>query len=172
MSRAHGILAPPPKVPHTMTAPQISTCLWFDTEAEAAARLYCSVLPDAHIRSVRRMDEPDGPALLVEFDLMGQQYVALNGGPQYRLTPAVSLQVFVETQAEVDRLWAALLDDGGQEGRCGWLTDRFGLSWQIVPNALPRLMAAGGAASERVMRAMFAMARLDIAALEAAAVAD
>ena len=149
----------------------VCTCLWFDTQAEEAARFYVALLPDArllHIHRQKAADGQDGPAFIVEFELQGQRYSAMNGGPHYALTPAVSIQVHVETQAEVDRLWAALLA-GGSESRCGWLTDRFGLSWQIIPMALPRLMAAGGAAAQRVMQAMSGMIKLDIAALEAAA---
>ncbi len=104
---------------------------------------------------------------MVAFTLMGQQYLAMNGGPHYRLTPAVSISVHVDTQDEVDRLWTALLAEGGVESRCGWLTDRFGLSWQIIPRALPRLLQTK--AAPRVLQAMMAMVKLDIAALEAAA---
>ena len=98
---------------------------------------------------------------------MGQYFVAMNGGPHYTLTPAASIFALVDTQAEVDRLWTALLADGGQESRCGWLTDRFGLSWQIIPRALTRLMQSD--TSGRVIQAMMGMVKLDIAALEAAA---
>ena len=150
-----------------MTAPSISTCLWYEAHAEEAATLYCSLFPDAHILSrMPQIGDPQGRAFLVEFNLMGQVYTAMNGGPHYQLSPAASIMVMVETQAEVDRLWAALLD-GGRESRCGWLTDRFGLSWQIIPRALPRLMAQDK--SGRVVQAMMGMIKLDIAGLEAAA---
>jgi predicted 3-demethylubiquinone-9 3-methyltransferase (glyoxalase superfamily) len=150
-----------------MTAPSVSTCLWFDSQAEEAATLYCSLFPDAHITTrMPQIGDPQGRAFLVEFTLMGQAYTAMNGGPHYSLTPAASIMVMVDTQAEVDHLWATLLD-GGQESRCGWLTDRYGLSWQIIPRALPRLMKAD--TSGRVVRAMMGMIKLDIAALEAAA---
>lgn len=150
-----------------MPAPEISTCLWFDDQAEPAARFYCSLFEDAQLTEVfYKGGDPAAGAFTVAFTLMGQHYWGLNGGPHYRLTPAVSITVYVDTQPEVDRLWAALLE-GGAESRCGWLTDRFGLSWQIVPRALPRLLKSD--ASGRVMQAMMGMIKLDIAALEAAA---
>ena len=154
-----------------MPQPAVTTCLWFDSDAEAAAQFYVSLFPGARIVHIHRQigaDEPLGPAFLVEFELQGQRYAAMNGGPHYRLSPAVSIQVFVETQGEVDRLWEALLD-GGTESRCGWITDRYGLSWQIIPNALPRLIAGGGDRAARVLQAMSGMVKLDIAALETAA---
>ena len=151
-----------------MTAPAISTCLWYETEAEQAATLYCSLFPDARITNVfRQHGDPQNRAFLVEFTLMGQAYCAMNGGPHYKLTPAASIFALVDTQAEVDHLWAALLADGGQTSRCGWLTDRYGLSWQIIPRALTRLMQSD--TSGRVVQAMMAMVKIDIAALEAAA---
>ncbi|MEO8241287.1 MAG: VOC family protein [bacterium] len=150
-----------------MSAPSITTCLWYDSQAEEAATLYCSLFPDASITNrLPQIGDPQGRAFLVEFTLMGQGYTAMNGGPHYTLSPAASMMVMVDSQAEVDRLWTALLD-GGQESRCGWLTDRFGLSWQIIPRALPRLMQADP--SGRVVRAMMGMIKLDIATLEAAA---
>jgi predicted 3-demethylubiquinone-9 3-methyltransferase (glyoxalase superfamily) len=151
-----------------MTQPAISTCLWFDNQAEEAARLYCSLFENSEITEVfYRGGDPKAGAFTVSFTLMGQKYWGLNGGPHFKLTPAVSITVYVDTQAEVDRLWTALLADGGEESRCGWLTDRFGLSWQILPRALPRLLKTD--ANGRVMQAMMAMIKLDIAALEAAA---
>ncbi len=150
-----------------MTAPTVSTCLWYEANAQEAATLYCSLFPDARITArMPQIGDPQGRAFLVEFTLMGQAYTAMNGGPHYKLNPAASIMVMVETQAEVDRLWDALLE-GGQESRCGWLTDRFGLSWQIIPRALPCLMKADK--SGRVVQAMMGMIKLDIAALEAAA---
>lgn len=150
-----------------MPAPAISTCLWFDDQAEPAARLYCSLFDGAEITEIfYKGGDPAAGAFTVAFTLMGQAYWGLNGGPHYRLSPAASISVHVDTQAEVDMLWEALLE-GGQESRCGWLTDRFGLSWQIIPRALPRLLKAD--ASRRVMQAMMGMVKLDIAALEAAA---
>jgi predicted 3-demethylubiquinone-9 3-methyltransferase (glyoxalase superfamily) len=149
-----------------MTAPSISTCLWFDSQAEEAATLYCSLFPDARITlRMPQMADPQGRAFLVEFTLMGQTYVAMNGGPHYKLTPAASIVVNLDTQAQIDHLWDALLD-GGQPSRCGWLTDRYGLSWQILPRALPLLLQQDP--SGRVMQAMMGMVKLDIAALESA----
>jgi predicted 3-demethylubiquinone-9 3-methyltransferase (glyoxalase superfamily) len=146
----------------------VATCLWFDHDAEAAARFYCSLLPGSAVTRVfPALGDPKGRAFMVEFDLMGQRYQAMNGGPHYVLNPAASIVVAVETQAEIDRLWAALLQDGGRESRCGWLTDRWGLSWQILPQALMQLIS--GDASGRVAQAMMAMVKMDIAGLEAAA---
>ena len=152
-----------------MTAPVISTCLWYEKDAEDAATLYCSLFPDAAITNIfRQQGDPENRAFLVEFTLMGQSYSAMNGGPHYKLTPAASIFALVDTQGEVDRLWAALLDGGGQESRCGWLVDRFGLSWQIIPRALTRLMQSDK--SGRVVQAMSKMIKIDVAALEAAAI--
>lgn len=151
-----------------MQIPSIQTCLWFDDCAEQAATLYCSLFPDARITHVfRQGGAPDAPAFMVEFSLMGQSYAAMNGGPHYKLTPAASIVAHVETQGEVDHLWDALLANGGTESRCGWLTDRYGLSWQIIPRALPRLLQADK--SGKVMQAMMSMVKIDVAGLEAAA---
>lgn len=151
-----------------MAAPSIQTCLWYEDQAEQAATLYCNLFPDAAISNVfRQQGGNDANAFMVEFTLMGQSYAAMNGGPHYTLTPAASIVAHVDDQAEVDRLWAALLANGGVESRCGWLTDRYGLSWQIIPRALPRLLQAD--TSGRVMRAMMGMVKIDVAALEAAA---
>lgn len=151
-----------------MIAPAISTCLWFESHAQEAATFYCSLFPDARITQVfRQQGDPQDRAFLVEFTLMGQAYSAMNGGPHYKLTPAASVFVLVDTQAEVDHLWSALLADGGSPSRCGWLTDRYGLSWQIIPRALPRLMQAD--TSGRVVQAMMTMVKIDVAGLEAAA---
>lgn len=150
-----------------MPAPEISTCLWFDDQAEAAATLYVSLFDDSVITEVfYKGGDRNAGAFTVAFTLMGQKYWGLNGGPYYQLTPATSISVYVDSQAEVDRLWSALLE-GGAESRCGWLTDRFGLSWQIIPRALPRLLKSD--TTGRVMQAMMGMVKLDIAALEAAA---
>jgi predicted 3-demethylubiquinone-9 3-methyltransferase (glyoxalase superfamily) len=156
---------------------KIAPCLWFDREAEDAARLYVSIFPDSGIDAVSRYGKegfeihgkPEGTAMTVSFHLAGQSFTALNGGPQYRFSEAVSFQVSCETQAEVDHYWSRL-GEGGEEGPCGWLKDRFGLSWQIVPTALPRLLGDPDAAKrERVTRAFMGMKKLDIAALERAA---
>lgn len=147
----------------------VRTCLWFERGGEEAAAYYVSLLPDSQIDGVHRTD-PDGPAFLVNFTLAGVPYQILNGGPHYRLSPAVSIAVTTPDQAETDRLWDALLADGGEENRCGWLTDRWGLSWQIVPEALIRLLSLPDrAAAARVQAAMMEMVKLDVAGLEAAA---
>ncbi len=149
-----------------MTA-KVKTCLWFDGQAEEAASFYVSLIPDSRIETLLRPD-PDGPALLVEFTLGGTPYQALNGGPQYSHSPAASISVLTKDQEETDRLWDALTA-GGSENRCAWLTDRYGVSWQIVPEVLPRLLSSPDrAAADRAMQAMFAMVKIDIAGIEAA----
>lgn len=152
---------------------KIVTCLWFDTEGEEAAELYCSLLPDSRVSRTTPYPEGTeraGTTMAVEFEVDGRPYLALNGGDQFRFNEAVSFQVMCEDQAEVDHYWEALTADGGEEGPCGWVKDRFGLSWQIVPRMLPPLLGSPDAArAARVNQAMYAMKRLDIAALEAAA---
>jgi predicted 3-demethylubiquinone-9 3-methyltransferase (glyoxalase superfamily) len=141
--------------------PKVRTCLWFDGNGEEAAKFYVSIVPGSAIEVV------SGP--VVELSLAGTPYMFLNGGPRYRLSPSASIVVRTADQPETDRLWNALLSDGGQESRCAWLTDRFGVSWQIVPDALPRLLSADDReAAGRAMQAMLQMAKIDIAALEAA----
>jgi predicted 3-demethylubiquinone-9 3-methyltransferase (glyoxalase superfamily) len=152
---------------------EITPCLWFDTEGEDAAKLYTSVFPNSKILDVSRYGEggprPAGTAMTVSFELEGQKFVALNGGPQYTFTEAVSFQVSCKTQDEVDHFWTKL-SEGGEEGPCGWLKDRFGLSWQIVPNALPELLTdPDREKAQRVMAAMLQMKKIDIAELERAA---
>ncbi len=154
--------------------PRITLCLWFDGQAEEAALFYVSLLPDSRIDDISRApaDYPAGEAgkvLLVAFTLAGQKFQALNGGPQFKFNEAISMSVNCADQAEVDRLWNALTEKGGSPVQCGWLKDRFGLSWQIVPDALPRLMRQGDAAQgARVFKAMMGMVKLDVAALERA----
>jgi Uncharacterized protein conserved in bacteria len=152
---------------------EITPFLWFDSKAEEAANFYVSLFPDSRIDSLNRYSESGpgapGSVMTVAFTLRGQSFVALNGGPVFSFTPAVSFVVDCEDQAEVDRYWSAL-SAGGEEGQCGWLTDKFGLSWQIVPKALGRIL--GDADPERARRAteaMLKMKRLVIAELEAAA---
>ncbi|MBI3843790.1 MAG: VOC family protein [Planctomycetes bacterium] len=153
----------------------VTPCLWFDGQAEPAARFYVSLLPNSKIDRVNRspVDTPSGPAgmvLTVEFTLAGNPCIALNGGPQYEFTEAVSFQIVCETQAEVDRLWAALTRDGGEEGQCAWLKDRWGLSWQVVPRRLHELLSdPDRARAQRAANAMLKMKKIDIAALERAA---
>lgn len=146
---------------------KVRTCFWFDGNGHEAAAFYVSLLPGSRIENEVRPD-PAGPPLVVEFTLAGTPYMVLNGGPMFWLNEAASLSVLTEDQAETDRLWAALTADGGEASRCGWLKDRFGLSWQIVPKALPRLLAQGGPGAARVQQAMLAMGKIEIAALEAA----
>ena len=146
----------------------VKTCLWFDGQAEQAATFYVSLITNSRITSVFR-PQADGPALMVEFELDGTPYQGLNGGPQFTLSEAASISVRTEDQAHTDQLWAALTADGGQESMCGWLKDRFGLSWQIVPADLPKYIAhPDPAAAGRAMKAMLQMKKLDIAALAAA----
>ncbi|MGF1454390.1 MAG: VOC family protein [Alphaproteobacteria bacterium] len=146
---------------------KVRTCLWFDGMGEEAARFYVSLLPDSRIETVYRPDA-DRPPMVVEFTLSGAPYMALNGGPHFTFSEAASISVLTEDQAETDRLWAALIE-GGAAGRCGWLKDRFGLSWQVVPKTLVRLINdPDRAAAGRAQAAMMTMDRLEIAGLEAA----
>jgi predicted 3-demethylubiquinone-9 3-methyltransferase (glyoxalase superfamily) len=148
---------------------KIDTCLWFDHEAEEAATLYVSLFDDSAITHVTREGD-DGPARWVGFTLSGQAFMALNGaGAERPFTEAASLFVHCRDQSEVDRLWTALTDDGGQESMCGWLKDRFGVSWQIIPDRLGELLGdPDPARAGRAMEAMLRMRKIDIAALEAA----
>jgi len=157
--------------------PKLSPCLWFDREAEEAARFYVSVFRDSGIDAVSRYGKeghevhgkPEGTVMTVAFHLGEQAFTALNGGPQFHFSEAISFQVPCETQAEVDYYWNSL-SAGGEEGPCGWLKDRFGLSWQVVPTALPRLLSDPDPAKrERVTKAFMGMKKLDVAALERAA---
>ena len=154
---------------------KVSTCLWFAREAEAAVARYVSLVPDSHIERVQRSPAawPAGEAgdvILVLFTLGGHSFQALNGGEPAEYGMAASLSVSCTDQAEVDRLWAALLEDGGSEMACGWLRDRWGVPWQVVPELLPRLLAdPDPAVPARVFAAMQTMVKLDVAALEQAA---
>ena len=153
---------------------KISPCLWFDGEAEEAAKFYVSLLPGSRIETIQKnpVDGPAGKAgtvLVVQFTLAGQSFMALNGGRRFEYTHAVSFKIDCEDQAEVDRLWDALLADGGQAEQCGWLKDRFGVSWQIVPSALPKYLGgADRAGAQRAMQAMLKMVKLDIEGLRRA----
>jgi predicted 3-demethylubiquinone-9 3-methyltransferase (glyoxalase superfamily) len=148
--------------------PRVSTCLWFDGNAEDAAEFYTALIPDSRVTSIARLN-PDRPALIVGFTLGGAPFQALNGGPHYKFSEATSISVITADQEETDRLWAALIAGGGSESQCAWLKDRFGVSWQIVPEALPRLLGSPDrAAAGRAMQAMMGMRKIDIAALEAA----
>ena len=151
---------------------KITPSLWFDTQSEEAANFYVSVFKNSTILDVSRYGEagprPAGMVMTVTFELDGQEFIALNGGPEFTFTEAVSLQVNCETQEEVDRYWN-LLAEGGDEGPCGWLKDKYGLSWQIIPVALTELLNDPDAAkAQRVMAAMLQMKKIDIAALRAA----
>ena len=148
----------------------VTPFLWFDNEAKEAAEFYTSVFPNSSVTKVTtRPGRSEETVLTVEFDLDGQRFIALNGGPQYSFTEAFSLSIDCRTQDEVDRYWATLAD-GGQEGPCGWLKDRYGLSWQVVPEVLPRLLVdPDREKADRVFAAMMTMKKIDIAELERAA---
>jgi predicted 3-demethylubiquinone-9 3-methyltransferase (glyoxalase superfamily) len=153
---------------------KIAPCLWFDGEAEEAANLYVSLVGDSRIAHVQKnvTDSPAGKAgsvLVVQFTLAGQRFLALNGGRRFEYTHAISFQIDCADQAEVDRLWNGLLDSGGQAEQCGWLKDRYGVSWQIVPSVLSKMLAdPDQAKAQRAMQAMMGMVKLDIAALQRA----
>jgi predicted 3-demethylubiquinone-9 3-methyltransferase (glyoxalase superfamily) len=154
----------------------ITTCLWFDTEGEEAAEFYCSVVPNSKVLDVSRYGEggpgTPGAAMTVSFELDGRPFVALNGGPQFPFTEAVSLQVSCRDQEEVDHYWNTLVE-GGEESMCGWLKDRYGFSWQIVPTALPELLGdPDPQRAERAMKAMLSMRKIDIEAIRRAADGD
>lgn len=159
-----------------ITAQKIMPCLWFDTQAEEAAKFYVSVFKNAKIGKVSRYGKEGheihgkeaGSVLTVEFEIEGQKFVALNGGPHFKLNEAVSFQVHCESQEEVDYFWSKLTA-GGEEGPCGWLKDKYGLSWQVVPTVLPEMMTdPDPAKSERVMKAFLQMKKFDIAELKRA----
>ena len=153
--------------------PQIAPCLWFDGQAEAAANFYVSVFPDAAVDTVSRYGAgapfPAGTALMVAFHLCGRRFQALNGGPQFPFTEAISPSIPCKDAAEVDHYWDAQIADGGQEGHCGWLKDRYGVSWQVVPDGLAELLSdPDPARAGRAMQAMMGMKKLDLAAMRAA----
>lgn len=153
---------------------KIATCLWFNKNAEEAANFYAKTFPDSRVIAVHKSpaDYPDGKVgdvLFVEFTLLGQAFVGLNGGPQFTFDEAISFQVFTDTQEETDRLWNAIVRNGGQESECSWCKDKFGLSWQIVPRVLIEGMTSPDkAVAKRVMEAMMQMKKIDIAKIEAA----
>ncbi len=159
-----------------IAASKITPCLWFDTEAEQAARFYCSIFKDSRIGTISHFNREGkeihgkdaGSVMAVAFELEGQKFSALNGGPQFKFNEAISFQVHCDDQTEVDYFWAKLSEEG-QEGPCGWLKDRYGLSWQIVPKALFKMLSgADREKSERVTKAFLQMKKFDIAALERA----
>jgi predicted 3-demethylubiquinone-9 3-methyltransferase (glyoxalase superfamily) len=155
---------------------KLTPCLWFDTEAEEAAKFYTSIFENSGIKQIRRYGnagravhgkEP-GSVMVVEFEIEGQTFTALNGGPQFKFDEAVSFQVMCDSQDEIDYFWSKL-SQGGQEGPCGWLRDKFGLSWQVVPSALPQLIAqADGDRLDRVMDAVMQMKKFDLKTLQRA----
>ena len=155
---------------------KISPCLWFDTQAEPAARFYTSIFDNSRIKRTVRYGKAGhethgreaGSVMTVEFEIEGQTFVALNGGPRFAFNEAVSFQVMCETQDEIDYFWSRLTD-GGRESQCGWLKDKFGLSWQIVPAVLPQMMAdADSAKKERAMEALMKMKKFDLETLRRA----
>lgn len=153
---------------------KITPCLWFDGQAAEAVGFYTSLFPNSRVDAIHRSpaDNPSGDkgsVLTVEFELDGRSFIALNGGPDFHFTEAISLSIGCDDQAEVDRYWDALIANGGQPSVCGWLKDRFGLSWQVVPKRMAELFAGDDrAGAERAMQAMLQMTKLDIDALERA----
>ncbi|HXQ83170.1 MAG TPA: VOC family protein [Xanthobacteraceae bacterium] len=156
---------------------KIAPCLWFDTEAEEAAKFYTSVFENSRIKRISRYGKAGrevhgkeaGSVMVAEFEIEGQSFLALNGGPHFKFTEAVSFQVFCDTQGEIDYFWAKL-SEGGREGQCGWLKDKYGLSWQVVPSVLPQMMTdAEGAKSDRIMNAVLKMKKFDVESLKRAA---
>lgn len=149
----------------------ITTCLWFDDQAEKAAQFYVATFPDSTILSTSHYasdaQKPEGSVLTVEFELFDQPFLALNGGPHFTHSPAVSFQVFCDTQEEVDRLWNALVADGGEESMCGWCSDRFGVSWQIIPRRLTELLSSSDPeVARRTTERMMTMSKIVIADLD------
>jgi predicted 3-demethylubiquinone-9 3-methyltransferase (glyoxalase superfamily) len=156
-----------------MAIPKTTICIWYDKEAEAAARFYAETFPDSAVRAVHLApgDYPSGKAgdvLTVEFTVAGVPCLGLNGGPAFRQTEAFSFQIATEDQEETDRYWNAIVGNGGQESACGWCKDRWGVSWQITPRVLTEAMAAGGEEARRAFAAMMQMKKIDVAAIEAA----
>ena len=153
---------------------KISPCLWFDGQAEEAAALYTSLFPNSRIQRVNRSpgetpSGPEGMVLTVDLTLDGEPYIALNGGPDFQFNEAISFSIDCEDQAEVDRYWDALIADGGEPSVCGWLKDRFGVSWQVVPKVLPEyLQSDDPEAAKRALEAMLKMTKLDVAKLREA----
>ena len=156
-----------------MDSKQIAPCLWFDKEAEDAANFYVSVFRNSKINKVTRYGkvgeeihgQKEGTVLTVEFSLNGQQFLALNGGPVFTFSEAISFQIPCETQEDIDYYWDKLTSDGGKESQCGWLKDKFGLSWQVVPTILPKLMS-DPSRKDRVMQAFLRMKKFIIKDLE------
>ena len=157
--------------------PKNTICLWYDTDAEAAARFYAATFPDSAVHAVHRApaDYPSGKkgdVLTVEFTVLGIPCLGLNGGPAFKHTEAFSFQIATDDQAETDRYWDAIVGNGGQESQCGWCRDRWGLSWQITPRVLTDALARGGDVARRAFEAMMPMRKIDVAAIEAAVRGD
>ena len=151
---------------------KVTPSLWFDTQAEEAANFYVSLLKDSRVTDVQHLEgTPSGDDVaLVFFTLAGQEFTAINGGPQFPFTEAVSFQISCKDQDEVDRLWSVLTENGGEEGQCGWLKDKFGLSWQVIPDRMGELLSdPDPERSQRAMQAMLKMQKIDLEVLEAAA---
>jgi predicted 3-demethylubiquinone-9 3-methyltransferase (glyoxalase superfamily) len=156
-----------------MATAKTTICLWYDKDAEAAARFYVETFPDSAVTAVHRApgDYPSGKAgdvLTVEFTVAGIPCLGLNGGPMFTHSEAFSFQIATEDQAETDRYWNAIIGNGGQESACGWCKDRWGISWQITPRVLTEAIAAGGPEAKRAFAAMMEMTKIDVAAIEAA----
>lgn len=157
---------------------KVFPCLWFDGQAEEAANFYVSLLPDSHVDKVWRSpaETPSGPAgmvLTVDFTLAGQQFQGLNGGPEFNFNEAISFVIDCDDQGEVDRLWVALTADGGEPGPCGWLKDRYGVAWQIVPRELNEMINDSDSdRARRAMESMLQMGKIEVAALRRAVEAD
>jgi 2-polyprenyl-6-hydroxyphenyl methylase/3-demethylubiquinone-9 3-methyltransferase len=153
--------------------PKNTICVWYDKDAEAAARFYAKTFPDSAVGAIHRApgDYPDGKqgdVLVVEFTVAGVACIGLNGGPAFKQTEAFSFQIATDDQQETDRYWNAIVGNGGQESACGWCKDRWGVSWQITPRILTAAIAAGGAEAKRAFDAMMDMKKIDVAAIEAA----
>ncbi len=148
-------------------------CLWYDKDAEAAARFYAATFPDSKVGAVIRAPSghpsgKEGDVLVVEFTVAGVSCMGINGGPAFKQTEAFSFQLATDDQEETDRYWNAIVDNGGQESMCGWCKDKWGISWQITPRVLTEAMAAGGAEAKRAFEVMMTMKKIDVAAIEAA----
>ena len=161
----------------TAQVPKMTLCLWYDRNAEDAAKFYAQTFPGSSVGVVRRApgDYPngkEGDALVVEFTVLGVPCIGLNGGPAFKHSEAFSFQVATDSQEETDRYWNAIVGNGGQESQCGWCKDKWGISWQITPKALTEAMAKGGETAKRAFAAMMTMKKIDVAAIESAVHAD